>query len=183
MEIIMSNLAKTAFVLALSTAALSSALAAAAPQRSLGLAPVSGKKGSALAPSAGQTVLRITKISFDDTTNQTVGPGLTAINTPQILTCPNDGGACRIEADENMQVTGGPGGINHWAMCTKVDGALMGQPECPLLGVINPAIFQAGSYIQSQGGLGAGPHTVQTFMFTEHGGLRANYSFVYRLYH
>jgi len=160
-------------------AAVSPALAAG---KSASPVPDTAKKASALAPSAGQTVLRATKTAFGNGL-EAVGPGFVAIDAGKTLLCPNDGGSCRIEADQNVQVTDGPGGNNRWAICTQVDGSFMAQPLCPFLGVINPDIFQAGSFIQTQSGIGPGTHTVRSFIFTDAGATRSIYTIVYRLYH
>ena len=142
----------------------------------------SATKFRPLAPTVGQISLRSTKVSFGNDF-VAVGPGFVAIDAGKTLFCPNDGGSCRIEAHQNVQVNGGPGGNNRWAICTQVDGNFMAQPLCPFLGVINPGFFQASSFLQTQSGIGPGTHTVQTFIFTDGGANRSIYSINYRIYH
>jgi hypothetical protein len=110
-----------------------------------------------------------------------VGPGFQPVDALRTVVCPAENGPCRIEADQAMQVTGGPGGANRWAICTQVDGVFMDRPSCPFMGQINPGYFQSASFSQQRRAL-PGSHTVRTFIYSDYGATLGNYSIQYRVY-
>jgi hypothetical protein len=111
-----------------------------------------------------------------------VGPGFQPMDSAKTLTCPTGKGVCRIEADQAVQVTGGVGGFNRWAVCTQVDGIFMNRPSCPFLGLINPSSFQSAAFSQQQSAVSEGDHTVRTFIYTDTGAQLGNYSIQYHIY-
>lgn len=117
--------------------------------------------------------------------SQTVGPGFQPVDAPTRVTCVTPafvrGASCTLEADQNVQVTGSAPN-NRWAICTQVDGVFALEPTCPFLGIVPTTPFQAGSFMQTMTGLDPGPHTVQTFLYSDAGANRSIYTLVYRIY-
>ena len=109
-----------------------------------------------------------------------VPSGFQPIDGVTTLHCPGTT-TCTFEADQNVQVRGSTAN-NAWAICTQVDGAYMTQPSCPFLGNVPNGFFGAGSFVQTQTGLSAGNHTVQTFLYTDDGADRSIYTILYRVY-
>jgi hypothetical protein len=149
----------------------------------LASAPAPVPPSSLTTPVDEKVVSVLTNTVYSAGGSPTIVPaGFTAIDVPKILNCSGPS-TCRIEADQNLQLGGGPsGGVNRWAICTKVDGAYVTKPLCPFLGVVNPSNYQAGSFIQEEAELAAGAHTVQSFVYTDAGATIYLFSFVYRIY-
>jgi hypothetical protein len=110
----------------------------------------------------------------------TLGSGFQAIDAGTTLTCPA-GKKCLIRAEQNLQVRGSAAS-NRWAICTQVDGVFMAKPSCPYQGLV-PAdgTYVAGSFAQNAT-VGAGVHTLRTFLYTDAGADRSIYEVQYQIY-
>lgn len=142
--------------------------------------PVSGVPSNAPPPSLiFNRKLASTTQSYGDP-GTVVGSSFVAIDSPLKFTCPN--GGCTVSAEENVQVSGTVAG-NRWAICATVDGNFMAQPNCPFQGyVTSDGSYVSGSFVQNMSAVTAGPHTLQTFLYTDDGATLANYNITYRLY-
>lgn len=154
---------------------------AAPPSKATSPAPMTPKDPPSTL-TLGSPVLLTTTYSASTFGTVAVGPGFRPIDKVKTVVCPPKNGACRIEADQSAQVTGGPGGNNRWAVCTQVDGVFMDRPSCPFLGLIDPSFFQTGAFSQQKIAILPGNHTVRTYIYTDSGASLGNYSIQYRVY-
>lgn len=106
--------------------------------------------------------------------------GFVALDAPSSLDCTTT--TCSYEVVQNVQVLSGTAG-NRFAICTQIDGTYMGTPNCAYLGVIaNDGFYHAGTFLAIQGGIPFGPHTVQTFLYTDNGSTVGNWGVTYHVY-
>jgi hypothetical protein len=123
--------------------------------------------GSVLSSNGGAVVIRAT--------------GIAPIDARSTVTCPGTV-SCEIEAQENIQVSGGPGGRNRFGLCVQVDGVFLNRPPCPFLGIVDPNSWSAGNFTQYNYAAAPGTHTVRLFLYSDFGALTAGYAVTYRIY-
>jgi hypothetical protein len=172
-----------AVVFALATVGTGAAVGVSVSRRAN--SPTIGATNDPAVP-ASVTSKRKLKRNFisQDSGSATVGVGFQPVDAPTTINCPSTPytSTCTIEAEQHVQVKGSTTG-NSWAICTQVDGAFMGEPLCPFLGVVpSDGTFTFGSFAQTKTGVSVGDHTVQTFLYTANGGARHIYEIAYRLY-
>jgi hypothetical protein len=172
-----------AVVFALATFGTGAAVGVSASRRAN--SPTIGAASDAVVP-ASVTSKRKLKRNFisQDSGSVAVGAGFQPVDAPTTINCPSTPytSTCTIEAEQHLQVKGSTAG-NSWAICTQVDGAFMGEPLCPFLGVVpSDGTLIFGSFAQTKTGVSVGDHTVQTFVYTANGATRSIYEIAYRLY-
>jgi hypothetical protein len=153
--------------------ALTSAQAGHTPSAS----PVKGQRVSPNTVSGPKKLLQ-TKFSYG--VGGAVAAGYAAIDSPINFACPGTT-TCAYEAEQHVQVAGSTDG-NLWAICTQIDGSFLSQPSCPFLGTVPNGTFGTGTFTQGASGIAHGPHTIQTFIYTEDGATVYNYQITYRVY-
>ncbi|MFZ0286217.1 MAG: hypothetical protein WAL32_13395 [Terriglobales bacterium] len=110
------------------------------------------------------------------------GDAYVAIDAPLKFTCPS-GTTCTVSVDQNTQMGGNSASLNGFSICTALDGTFMSQPSCPTLASLpTDGSYFSGSFVQSASNLKSGPHTIQTFVFTNARATVYTYNFTYRLY-
>jgi hypothetical protein len=108
-------------------------------------------------------------------------PGFFAVDAPQTISCKTHAN-CNIEAIMMVQFDSGVGGATPgpWAVCLNVDG---NYNTCPYFSDgANNGFFTTGTATGFLTGLAAGPHTVQTFLYTSNGTTVYNYDVAYHSY-
>jgi hypothetical protein len=108
-------------------------------------------------------------------------PGFFAVDAPQTISCKLKTN-CIIEAIMMVQFGSGVYGETPgpWAICLNVDG---NYNTCPFYDDgHNNGFFTTGTATGFLTGLGAGNHTVQTFLYTSNGTTVYNYDVAYHSY-
>ncbi|HET7679823.1 MAG TPA: hypothetical protein VFK79_06765 [Xanthobacteraceae bacterium] len=151
------------------------------PRNATGPTPPSAADAdAALAPvTTVNKVLRHSRFTSENVP-AAIGSGFVAMTGVITVNCPGPG-QCLLEVDQHANVRGTVAN-NVWAICTKVDGVFMNNPNCPFLGVIpSTNQFVAGAFVQTKS-VSAGDHAVQTFIYTLSGGTRGIYQVTHRIY-
>lgn len=172
----MSALLLKSFYVALFFGAILGAPATAAAQET-NVIPGAGAARLAV-PVSDATELVETKSSSGSTPTALAPNTYTPLDASKLLTCPaTTTGSCRIEIDQNVVMAGGSTSTV-FGVCSKVDGVLI--TPCVNLGYA-PPIRQTKNYVQFQS-VAPGTHRVQTFVYTNRGGVVAAWGLTYHIY-
>ena len=106
----------------------------------------------------------------------------TAVDSPLTVQCLSE--TCTIVADMWVQTGGASATSNNYAVCLYVDGVAVGGTNGCHYTEDTPS---DGTFIEAGeenllSGVGVGPHTVQTFLWTNKGTPVANYNISYHVY-
>ncbi len=122
-----------------------------------------------------------TALSPNGYNGNAVGAGFQPVDPPQTITC-KKAVTCTVNAVMTVQFDSGSGGYTPgpWAICLNVDGIYN---SCPYADDgHNNGFFTAATLTGSVTGLGAGAHTVETFLYTSNGTGIYNYDIAYHSY-
>jgi hypothetical protein len=118
-----------------------------------------------------------------------VDSGYQPIDLPTKINCspifwPYFPSGCTISVEDDVQLEGNGTAENSWAICTKVDGKFIDTPGCPSQGYLPTSANASvvGHWSQQKMLSSSSAHTVQTFVFTAHGGSIGTYNITYRVY-
>jgi hypothetical protein len=170
-------------ILALASSVMLSAQDRAVPA---GAAPVNSQvgQGKGLPPAGGSHTLQSTYFSNGNRFSGMVAPAtFVGVDSVQNITCPGTG-TCSIEAD--MWVETGNidlGTPNNFAICAAVDGVFFENGTCYYTAnTPSDFSFVTGTRSDTIGGISAGTHTVQTFIYSNNGTAVQQYNISYRVY-
>jgi hypothetical protein len=113
-----------------------------------------------------------------------VGAGFQPVDDGTTFTCPGPGGSCLVEFDQYVQIGDSATG-NRWAICSELDGVSVSTPGCAYQGYTHIAgqyLYQVGSFVQFAVNVPPGTHTLQTFVYSDHGLTKGLWSLIYRVY-
>lgn len=147
-------------------------------QRLHRISPVMGQNTVATAVVVSGRHLKSTAISSGYTVP--VPASWSAIDAVTTLRCPGTT-TCTFTAEQSLDVVGSTTD-NAWAICTKVDGNYMSEPNCPYMGNADSAFNTNGSFTQTKTGIAPGNHTVQSDIFTLSGFDSDTYTIIYSVY-
>jgi|HubBroStandDraft_5_1064220.scaffolds.fasta_scaffold10069_3 hypothetical protein len=166
-------------VIAMLLAICAGGLGAAPADSSKSLAVPGNKKSSPPTQIFNRKLSSTTMIVGND--YQDIGSGEASIDSPLTFTCPT--GGCTVAAEIHVQLGLNTISGNTVGLCTELDGFDMPPQGCPVAGTIpNDNSFAAYSFEFAQGGVKAGQHYMQSFVYTSDGARRSRYLITYRLY-
>jgi len=111
----------------------------------------------------------------------------TAVDSPHTIQCPGTTGSCTITADISVQEGIGSTASNGGAVALEVDGSLVCNSDSSngchyAVEIPSDGRFVEANELNSLSGVALGAHTVQTFVWSDHGASGAFYNIRYAVY-
>ena len=150
--------------------------------KQLATSPVKARAGAA--PASNPLKGKLTSTRLSNGYSGASSPGsFYAVDAPQTFTCGATKAPCTIEAIMAVQFDSGAqvGAPGPWGLCLAVDGFF--DTICPYAGDgASNGFFTASTQLSSVGGLAAGTHTAQTYLYTSNATKIYNYHIIYQQY-